>query len=351
MLSTYYAYQKEANHLVLNEEQMVPVSTTKTIPLKQTRKAYSLIQKKTGSIGGSSHGGAIYGEITIGSMQNIVNLMKEHTNLGPVSRFIDVGCGLGKPNIHVALDPGVEFSYGIEIDRTRWVLGMNNLDICLTEIEEDQSKQSEQSLHRCILEHGDIMNAKSFDPFTHVYMFDVGFPPKLLKKLAEIYNHSQSQYLICYHGPTSMKDYGFDIELMVKVRTKMHGSGSSHMGYIYCRANPKKKNKNIDLITINGKPCDYLFYKAWMKTKKDLSSIHEGIKNQIMFARLTSKRSIHKHRELEQVLLSTTISSNKVKKQNNIGKTSLPLLATKRELQSIHKVVKRQTFNFVQYFL
>ena len=70
-----------------------------------------------------------------------------------------------------------------------------------------------------------------------------------------------------------------------------------------------------------------------------------------MFARLTSKRSIHKHRELEQVLLSTTISSNKVKKQNNIGKTSLPLLATKRELQSIHKVVKRQTFNFVQYFL
>ena len=143
---------------------MVPVSTTKTIPLKQTRKAYSLIQKKTESIGGNSHGGSIYGEITIGSMQNVVNLMKQHTNLGPESRFIDVGCGLGKPNIHVALDPGVEFSYGIEIDSNRWVLGMINLDICLTNaIEEDQSKQNEQFLHRCISEHEDIMNAKSFD--------------------------------------------------------------------------------------------------------------------------------------------------------------------------------------------
>ena len=80
----------------------------------------------------------------------------------------------------------------------------------------------------------------------------------------------------------------------------------------------QKKNKSIDLITMNGKPCDYLFYKAWMKTKKDLSSIYEGIKNQIMFARLTSERSILKHRELEQVLLlSTTISSNKVKKKQH----------------------------------
>ena len=86
---------------------------------ERIRKAYSLIQKTTGSIGGNSHGGAIYGEITMVSMQRIVQLMKQHTNLGPCSRFIDVGCGLGKPNIHIALDPGVEFGYGIEIDRIR----------------------------------------------------------------------------------------------------------------------------------------------------------------------------------------------------------------------------------------
>ena len=197
------------------------------------RKAYSLIQKTTGSIGGNSHGGAIYGEITLGSMQIIIDSMKQHTNLGPYSRFIDVGCGLGKPNIHIAIDPGVEFSYGIEIDRNRWVLGMNNLDVCIKEtIEEAQSKQNERFLHHCILEHGDITNAKSFDPFTHVYMFDVGFPPTLLKKLAEIYNFSKSQYLICYHAPKTMRKHGFEIELIQKVETKMHGSGRSHTVYI-----------------------------------------------------------------------------------------------------------------------
>ena len=40
--------------------------------LPQTRKAYSLIHQMTGDLGGSSHGGAIYGEITIVSMQKIV---------------------------------------------------------------------------------------------------------------------------------------------------------------------------------------------------------------------------------------------------------------------------------------
>ena len=33
---------------------------------------------------------------------------------------------------------------------------------------------------------GDISKARTFDPFTHVYMFSVGFPPALWKRLATI---------------------------------------------------------------------------------------------------------------------------------------------------------------------
>lgn len=27
--------------------------------------------------------------------------------------------------------------------------------------------------------HGDVYDARTLDPFTHIYMFDIGFPPKV----------------------------------------------------------------------------------------------------------------------------------------------------------------------------
>ncbi len=139
--------------------------------LEKTRRVYSIVSKMTGSIGGNGHGGAIYGELTAVSMQKMVDLMKVHTNFGPDSRFIDVGSGLGKPNLHVTQDPGVEFSYGIEMEHVRWVLGMSNLNMVLQYAAKNPCKDIR---HRCCFQHGDITQAKYFDPFTHVYMFDIG---------------------------------------------------------------------------------------------------------------------------------------------------------------------------------
>ncbi len=138
---------------------------------ENTRKIYTIVNKMTGSIGGNGCGGAIYGELTVGSMQKMIDLMKMHTNFGPNSRFIDVGSGLGKPNLHVTQDPGVEFSYGIEMEHVRWVLGMSNLNMIL---QYAKKHPDENIQHRCIFHHGDITEAKYFDPFTHVYMFDIG---------------------------------------------------------------------------------------------------------------------------------------------------------------------------------
>jgi len=139
--------------------------------LETTRKVYGIVNKMTGSIGGNGHGGAIYGELTVGSMQKMIDLMKTHTNFGPKSRFIDVGSGLGKPNLHVTQDPGVEFSYGIEMEHVRWILGMSNLNMVLQHAKKNPDSNIK---HRCIFQHGDITEAKYFDPFTHVYMFDIG---------------------------------------------------------------------------------------------------------------------------------------------------------------------------------
>jgi hypothetical protein len=146
--------------------------------LPKTREVYHIVNKMTGSLGGNGHGGAIYGELTIGSMQKMIELMKVHTGLGPDSRFIDVGSGLGKPNLHVAQDPGVEFSYGIEMEHVRWALGMANLNKVLEAGQKQGTcnvEESDRIGHRCTFQHGDITEASYFDPFTHIYMFDIGY--------------------------------------------------------------------------------------------------------------------------------------------------------------------------------
>jgi len=149
------------------------------------RKTYRIVGRLTSSIGGNASGGPIYGELTMSSMQKMVNLMKKHTSFDSRSSFIDVGSGIGKPNLHVTQDPGVEFSYGIEVHHDRWLLGANCLRAVLDAAHEEQLEQklngeeerTEPGVrlgYRCIFEHSDIRKADSFDPFTHVYMFSIG---------------------------------------------------------------------------------------------------------------------------------------------------------------------------------
>eukprot|EP00571_Detonula_confervacea_P003661 CAMPEP_0172317514 /NCGR_PEP_ID=MMETSP1058-20130122/31866_1 /TAXON_ID=83371 /ORGANISM="Detonula confervacea, Strain CCMP 353" /LENGTH=428 /DNA_ID=CAMNT_0013032093 /DNA_START=16 /DNA_END=1302 /DNA_ORIENTATION=+ len=240
------------------------------------QRVYHIVHKHTGSIGGNGHGGAIYGELTTGSMQKMTNFMVKHTGLSEDSRFIDVGCGLGKPNLHVAQCPGVDFSYGIEMEHVRWMLGMSNLYQVLEaakkdEVDGKEFKEGESKIgHGCYFAHGDITEANYFDPFTHVYMFDIGFPPRLFHQLAEMFNRSQSEYLICYHGPRLMiEDYGFNVELIVQTPTSMHGSAEGHTGYIYRRSEDAKPSKACKTKKF-GVPCDPLFAKAWEMCRADL---------------------------------------------------------------------------------
>jgi hypothetical protein len=137
---------------------------------------YGIVRKLTGSIGGNGHSGPIYGELTMGSMQKMINLMMTHTNLNSQSRFIDVGSGIGKPNLHVAQYPGVEFSCGVEMEQVRWSLGMTCLQAILNAAATQPANlPDEEAIQcRCIFLHRNIKEARTFDPFTHVYMFSIG---------------------------------------------------------------------------------------------------------------------------------------------------------------------------------
>ena len=143
------------------------------------QEVYKLISRLTGSVGGNGSFGAIYGELTMGSMQKMVDLTKRYAEFGTASRFIDVGSGLGKPNIHVCQDPRVDFSYGIEMELSRWMLGVTNLQAVIkvvdSQIASDKHISDQERLGcNCYFDHGTILEASSFDPFTHVYMFSIG---------------------------------------------------------------------------------------------------------------------------------------------------------------------------------
>lgn len=242
------------------------------------RQVYTIIKKLTGSIGGNGSFGPIYGELTMGSMQKMVNLMKEHTGFDSSSRFIDVGSGIGKPNLHVAQDPGVEFSYGIEVEADRWLLGMNCLKGMLDAASNQSSDVSEDEKiqHRCMFVHGDITEARSFDPFTHVYMFSIGFPPALWCELSEMWNRSSSPYLICYHGPKDIiNNYQFDAELIVQKPTSMHGSKEGHMGYIYRRTGSRSQSES------RLPACDSYFAPTWNMVQRGLGSVKQEVDSKV----------------------------------------------------------------------
>ena len=153
------------------------------------------------------------------------------------------------------------------------------------------------------------------------------FPPKLFKQLGEMFNRSESPYLICYHGPKLMVErYGFNVELIVQSSTSMHGSSECHMGYLYRRVGVEKKrvglgNKNLvnkenqinqenqndkdnqkpktprrqkkvkdTRVLLDGKiKCDPLFVSAWNSTRRELTPLLEDVKSQVASS-LSSQR-------------------------------------------------------------
>lgn len=197
---------------------------------RRVKRMYKVVHKCTGSLGGNGAGGSIYGELTRQSMQNVTEFMCLEGELGPDSIFIDIGAGLGKPNLHVALDPQVRFSVGIDHENVRWQLSLHNLKHVLAE-----PAPLVPPPPKCIFLEADAYDAKSFDPFTHVYMFDIGFPPNLFLHIAEcLRNSSSAKWVLCYHGPKLMcNEYGFEMELVKQLATSMHGSGEGHTAYLY----------------------------------------------------------------------------------------------------------------------
>ena len=134
--------------------------------------------------------------------------------------------------------------------------------------------------------HNNILEAKTFDPFTHVYMFSIGFPPALWIALSKMWNRSDAgscRYLICYAGPRNIIDcYEFDVDLVAQMSTSMHGSKEGHMGYVYCRRTiTKKGSKGKESSSKRNIPCDPLFKPSYNFVKSGLKELERVVDRQV----------------------------------------------------------------------
>jgi hypothetical protein len=189
---------------------------------------YADVQRATGSLGGNASGGAIYGEVTKQSVQRVLDVLREKCELGPTSTFMDIGSGLGKPNFHASVEAGLRYSIGVEIDKVRWHLSLVNLQRAV-------GRSLPADAPRVMFQQTDITAAKTLDPFTHVYMFDTGFPPHVSAQIAAAFNASRhTKYLVCFHRPKLVLDeWGLEAEYVDRVQTSMSGSSEGHLCYIY----------------------------------------------------------------------------------------------------------------------
>lgn len=80
--------QSPTNNLIADKKRKL-MSTVKVSP--RVDFVYSKIRECTGALGGNGSTDAIYGEITMGSMQKIINYMVEHCEFDNQSRFLDIG--------------------------------------------------------------------------------------------------------------------------------------------------------------------------------------------------------------------------------------------------------------------
>ena len=131
---------------------------------KHIRSMYSTVRSAVGALGGAGAGGAIYGEVTMTSFHRLILYLQSTTQLNNQSIFLDVGAGLGKPNLHVAaLTKCV--SIGIELIGSRWWRSLSVMK---------QMLKKEMHCPPPLFVHADMMDIQTLNPFSHIYTFDRG---------------------------------------------------------------------------------------------------------------------------------------------------------------------------------
>lgn len=195
---------------------------------KTSHKIANAYNKSCGNLGSDGNGGSTNGEITIGTCKAISTALQ----LNSTDCICDLGSGGGKTLTLLVAMSQAKIGIGIECETMRHNLAMNFNKWLLQNVKEIDIP--------VMFINEDINNMNNLNGMTKIYMYDAVFPPKLLYKIAEIFNTTSTIQLIV-SAQSDLKDYGFNGELIKGLGCfKASGGAMSHSFYLY------KSNYNHD---------------------------------------------------------------------------------------------------------
>ena len=135
----------------------------------------------------------------------MLRILREECDLNTSSVFLDVGSGLGKPNLHA-------YSIGIDSVLHRVHLVMQNLKRCAVD---------QRLVNNIHFTHCDVKGIGSLSPCTHVCAFDVGFDNTTMSAMADAFMNSNAKWIILYKPLATVARFGFDVTLVNQIQTTM----------------------------------------------------------------------------------------------------------------------------------
>jgi hypothetical protein len=206
------------------------------------KELYSIMQGCESRLGGGEGVEGIYGSITQAGMNKIFDCMKHGTSFGANSCLIDIGSGLGRPQLHAAIDPGLKKSLGIELDQVKVTKARAFITQTLDEMHR-RSKGARFATPQIVC--SSVEKLQSLEKATHAYSFWEGIPMSARASFGLLFRSSTSCHSVTVvqrsmRDPAKqMLELGFGPLLLIKsFPVKMSGSGASFQAYIFTKANP-----------------------------------------------------------------------------------------------------------------
>jgi hypothetical protein len=148
-------------HATLSE--FIAVLRSKRIPV-EVKELYRQVGRTVfGDLSFSGDGNSVYGEMTQGILQAAFQRINPEGGL-----LLDIGHGRGLPSLQAAVGSNFTHSVGIELQKAFYKDSLENLQ------KVGSNDTTKAALKKCMFLEGDILDAQSLEPFTHVFSHCVG---------------------------------------------------------------------------------------------------------------------------------------------------------------------------------
>ena len=199
-------------------------------------------RKHSNGLGGLC-GGSPDGEFLHGTMVQIINKLITETKLNDKDIFLDCGGGRSGPGITASHITGCT-SVSIEIEDGRHYDGVQRT----LYLQDNNGKGWGGRInHMPVL--SDLMTLQTVDPSTLMYMFNCGFPPMLLRRLASLFNNSQTvQWLVFTQDRESPHELGFHVEnepVYKSPSLRMRANGNARTLLVYRKSTPVASHEKL----------------------------------------------------------------------------------------------------------